>query len=78
MTSRRLRDAWDEVYGALPEGWVVQRPSYRPKDSIWAGSARDARPAAADQRQWIEAYGADEATCLRALAQQLRLRSAES
>ncbi len=76
MTSRGLRDAWDEVYAALPEGWVVQRPSYHPKDSIWAGSARDARPPADERPAPIEAYGADETTCLRALAQQLRLRSA--
>jgi hypothetical protein len=76
MTSRRLRDAWDEVYGALSEGWVVQRPSYRPSEGTWAGSARDARPPADERPAPIEAYGADETSCLLALAQQLRLRSA--
>ena len=73
MTSRRLRDAWEDVYGALPEDWVVQRPSYRPSEGTWAGSARDARRTAIERPAPIAAYGADEATCLLALAQQLRL-----
>jgi len=55
----------------------VQRPSYRLSEGTWAGSARDARRTAHKQQAWIEAYGADEATCLLALAQQLRLQSAE-
>ena len=64
--------AWEELYGALPDGWAVTRPQWREDDNLWAVYARRLSGPWRGRDGARQAFGATPVIALRALAQQVR------
>jgi hypothetical protein len=64
--------AWEELYRALPHGWVVVAPVGRAGERVWAVYARKPSGPRHVIGPWREAFGSNETIALRVLAQQFR------